>query len=138
MNSLQTTKKIMKKILYAGLIMIFSSTSFAQIQRKVVKQKTDSSQTVSIPEQGPDNKRQMYQELDLSKEQRIKLKEFNQSMKASKEAIENDATLSDSEKKLKLRTLRKEQANKVLSILSEEQKIKLKQLREQKGTKGDL
>ena len=78
----------------------------------------------------------MFRELDLTKEQRAKMKEINQSMKTSKEAIENDATLSETEKKQKLKTLRKEQAVKIQEILTEEQKIKFRELRKRDAQKA--
>ena len=78
----------------------------------------------------------MFRELDLSKEQKVKLKEINQSMKASKEAIENDTALSETAKKEKLRSLRKEQAFKIQAILTEEQKIKFRELRTKKKGNG--
>ena len=74
----------------------------------------------------------MFRELDLTREQKIKMKEINQSMKASRETIENDTTLSETEKKTKLRALKKEQIQKIQAILTEEQKNKFRQMREKK------
>ena len=47
-----------------------------------------------------------------------------QSGKASKDAIENNAQLSEPEKKKQLRELQKAQLLKIQSILTEEQKAK--------------
>ncbi len=122
----------MKKYIGIGLLMMISCTCFAQIQRTVVKQKSDSTAVEQVPENKDGSRKEMFRELDLSKEQKAKMKEINQSMKASKEAIENDAVLSDTEKKEKLKLLRKEQTFKIQAILTEEQKIKFRELRAKK------
>ncbi len=122
----------MKKYIGIGLLMMISCTCFAQIQRTVVKQKSDSTAVEQVPENKDGSRKEMFRELDLSKEQKAKMKEINQSMKASKEAIENDAVLSDTEKKEKLKLLRKEQTFKIQAILTEEQKIKFSELRAKK------
>ena len=74
----------------------------------------------------------MLKELDLSREQKIKLKELRQSMKEKKEAIENDDKLSGPEKETKLKELRKEQAKNTMSILTPEQKVKMLKMRKDK------
>ena len=124
----------MKKYIGIGLFIMISCTCFAQIQRTVVKQKPDSTATEQGPEKKNESRKEIFRELDLTKEQRGKMKEINQSMKASKEAIENDAVLSDTEKREKLRSLRKEQAIKIQAILTEEQKIKFRELKAKNKT----
>ncbi len=71
-------------------------------------------------------------ELDLTREQKIKLKEMRQLAQSKKEAIENDDKLSAPEKETKLKELRKEQAKNTLYVLSPEQKQKMLQLRKEK------
>ena len=116
------------------LCILFHCTSFAQIQRKVVKQKADSATAKSEPVKENESRKEILKELDLTKEQKVKLKEVNQSMKASKEAIENNLELSDIQKQEKLKALKKEQMSKIQSILTEEQKIKFRQLKEKNGS----
>ena len=128
----------MKKYIGIGLLMMISCTSFAQIQRTVVKQKTDSTTTVQVKENQQETRKEMFRELDLSKEQKMKMKEINQSMKASRETIENDTALAETEKKEKLKALRKEQALKIQAILTEEQKIKFRELRVKNKANGQL
>ena len=124
----------MKKYIGISLLILMTGyISLAQVQRTPVKQKTDSSAIVIEPEKNKDSRKEMFRELDLSREQKIKMKEINQSMKASKEAIENDTTLSEREKKVKLRVLKKEQVQKIQALLTEEQKVKFQQLRAKKG-----
>ena len=117
-----------------GLFILLHNTSFGQIQRNVVKQKSDSASANPFPSKENESRKEILKELDLTKEQKVKLKEVNQLMKASKEAIENNMELSGIQKKEKLKALKKEQMSKIQSILTEEQKIKFRQLKEKNGS----
>ena len=109
------------------LALLLSSLSLsAQVERAVVG-KTDT--TKLTPLKGRTVKlgqKDRLEELDLSREQKGKIKEIRQSGKAAKDAIENNAGLSETEKKKQLRILKMEQAQKVQGILTEEQKAKFK------------
>ena len=110
----------MKKILFVLMLSIFASAGFAQVQRNQVKKPiTDSSQKAKVK----------IKELNLSKEQRGKLKEMKQENKAAKDQVENDATLSDKQKKQQLRALKRQNAEKMNTILTDDQKAKLKEMR---------
>jgi hypothetical protein len=131
----------MKKL---SVLIVFSfivTSSFAQVERKSNHSvKTDSVKhnTVSKHDSDGVNKRQMMKDLNLSKEQKIKLKEARQANKAKKEAIENDAKLSNEEKEAQLKALHQEQAKNTMNILNEEQKEKIKRkLKEKKGRKSE-
>ncbi|MEP7163809.1 MAG: hypothetical protein ABI741_03895 [Ferruginibacter sp.] len=126
----------MKKYIGIALCIMICNESHAQIQRTVVKQKPDSTATEQVADKKTDSRKEIFRELDLTKEQKVKMKEINQSMKASKETIENDAALSDPQKKEKLKTLRKEQAIKIQAILTEEQKIKFRELKTKNKDNG--
>ena len=124
----------MKK--YISIVVLFSLISIlsqAQVQRTPAKQKTDSAAVVTDTVKDKKSKKEILKELDLSREQKVKLKELNQSMKASKEALENDTTLTEADKKAKLKVLKKEQAQKIQALLTEEQKIKFRKLRNKNG-----
>lgn len=116
------------------------SLSFAQVQRQkkeILKPGTDSTVTTQKEDAGL-NKREMMKELNLTKEQKQKLKDFRQAAQAKKEAIENDNTLKPEERETKLKELRKEQMKNTMSVLSQEQKMKLLQMRrDKKGAKMD-
>jgi len=47
--------------------------------------------------------------------------------------LENDTTLTEADKKAKLKALKKEQAQKIQALLTEEQKIKFRKLRNKNG-----
>ena len=123
----------MKKYIGIVLLMMAGFDSFAQIQRTVVKQKNDSTVTEQVNTKGDGAKKQMLRELDLTRDQRAKMKEINQSMKASKGAIENDPALSEKQKKQKLKAFRQEQVAKIQAILTEEQKINFREQRAKNG-----
>jgi Spy/CpxP family protein refolding chaperone len=115
-------------------ISLMASLSFAQVQRQkkeVIKTDSAAAGTVQKETAGP-NKREMMKELNLSKEQRSKLKEFRQSAQAKKAAIENDDKLSATEKEDKMKEVKKEQLKNTMSVLSPEQKMKLLKMRKDK------
>jgi hypothetical protein len=129
-------KKLSALIVFSFIITL----SFAQVERKSnhsvktdsVKHKIDRKDDSARV-----SKKQMMKELNLSKEQKIKLKEARQQNKAKKQAIENDEKLSKEEKEVKLKTLHQEQAKGTIDVLNEEQKEKLKKMKQgKKGKKG--
>ena len=127
----------MKKIIAITLISVLTvTTSFAQIQR-TPKAKMDSAvtQEAAAPKTG---RGQMIKSLNLTRQQKLKMKEIMQDSKAKKQAIDSDTTLVGAAKQQKMRALRKEQFEKINSMLTDEQKEKFKQLRsENKGMKKD-
>jgi Spy/CpxP family protein refolding chaperone len=128
----------MKKYIFICLLSLTGPGCFSQIQRKIVRQKSDSATTEIAPVKENESGRGIFRELDLTKEQKGKLREFNQSAKSAREAIENNTALSESQKKEKIRTLRKEMAVKTESILTAEQKIKFRELKSKKGRNSQL
>jgi Spy/CpxP family protein refolding chaperone len=77
-------------------------------------------------------RRQMMNELNLTREQRVKMKEIRQSGMARQEAVSNDNKLTPVQKEDKLRELKREQARDMQSVLTDEQKAKLRNLQQQK------
>jgi len=117
----------------AIFIFILINPSSAQIQRTPLKQPVDTSVISRETFQQENPRKDIFRELNLSREQKQHLKKISQSTKAAKETIENDATLTASDKKAKLRTLRKNNALKIDAMLTEEQKIKFRRLKENKN-----
>jgi len=74
----------------------------------------------------------MMRELNLTKEQREKIKEIRQANQAKKEAIENDTTLTAEQKETRLRELKREMGQSMLPILNDEQKAKFKEMRDKR------
>ena len=115
----------MKTYIISITFLLGSLYSSAQIQRDVVA-KVDTISFSSSDKNKNDkmSRKERFKELDLTREQKVKMKEIMQSGKASKDAIENNAQLSEPEKKKQLRELQKKQLLKIQSILTEEQKAK--------------
>jgi Spy/CpxP family protein refolding chaperone len=131
----------MKKMMSMMALVLLSAFSFAQVQRSKTTTLARPDSTLTGTEKGKAGgmgKKQMMKDLNLSKEQKMKLKELRQSAQAKKQAIENDDKLSAPEKESKLKELHKEQAKNTMSILSPEQKVKmLKMRKEKKGMEMD-
>lgn len=114
----------------AVVFLILSGTAFtatAQIERKPVTMQIDSSQSV-VKHNKADNKsrKERFRELDLSREQKGKLKEIGQANKAAKAAIENNESLTDVEKKKQIHALQKSSLEKIQAILTPAQFEKFK------------
>lgn len=122
----------MKTPLIIFIFSLFTIATSAQIERQPVVVKADSARQASVAYNKPDkqSRKERFKELDLTKEQKGKLKEIMQSGKAAKEAIENNAQLSEDDKKKQLRELQKTQAQNVQAILTPEQREKFKASRQ--------
>ena len=122
----------MKISLIAFILSLITLSASAQIERKPAAIKKDSTQTVTDEGNKGDkqSRKERMKELNLTREQKGKMKEIMQSGKAAKEAIENNTQLSDQDKKKQLRELQKGQAQKVQAILTPEQLEKLKASRQ--------
>ncbi|MEO8412460.1 MAG: hypothetical protein ABI472_02325 [Ginsengibacter sp.] len=118
----------------AGLISFFiiNLSAGAQVQRET--NPTQNTATVTQKK----NKKEISKELNLTREQRRQLKDFRQSAKQKKEEIDNDTSLTDTQKQDKLRHLRMEQKEKLNTILTPEQKEKLKEKIKDRETKEEV
>ena len=119
----------MKKIIIiAGIAMVVSINATAQIQRSA-EAKTNDTTVMANPKASADkqNRKERFRELNLSKEQKGQLKGIMQTGKNSKTEIENNEQLSDADKKTQLHELKKNQAQKILAILTPEQREKYNQ-----------
>ena len=72
----------------------------------------------------------LMKELGLTKDQLAQIKTIRNDIKPKVEAIKNDTTLSEADKKAKLKELRKATRTQIEAVLTPEQRDKLKQLRE--------
>ena len=100
---------------------------WAQIERAPISGKKDTINfTASNEKNNKQDRKERMKELNLTKAQKGKMKEIMQAGKAAKEVIQNNAQLSDQDKKKQMRVLQKEQALKVQAILTPEQREKFK------------
>ncbi len=122
----------MKKIsILVSIFFLLSGKINAQIQRRV-----NPSQGVVSDTLQKNNRREMLSELNLTKDQISKIKELKSTMKQKRDEINNDQTLTDDQKKGKLKDLRIEQKENLGTILTPDQLEKLtlerKNMRRQK------
>lgn len=134
----------MKKALLLVLICFAGFSCYAQIQRKKA---ADSSKT--------ENNRQghkMYdaaefskkkdlqkilKELDLSREQKGKLKELRQASQSKRAVVRNDSSLTAAQKQIQLKRIQLFGSTGLQGILNEAQKKKMKELwKEKKNANG--
>ncbi len=81
-----------------------------------------------------EGKRELAADLNLSKEQKIKVKSIRESYKAKGNAVRNDATLSKEIRKEKIKELMKAQQEEMKTVLTPEQQTKLKSNRKKGAT----
>jgi Spy/CpxP family protein refolding chaperone len=123
----------MKISLIAFILSLVTISASAQIERKPVVAKVDSTQTTGTDNKGnKQSRKERFRELDLTREQKGKMKEIMQSGKAAKEAIKDNAQLSELDKKKQMHELQKEQMQKIQAILTPEQLEKFKASRQNK------
>jgi hypothetical protein len=114
----------MKKIIIILSMLCVVNISFAQIRRDVPENTTtDSTQKIS--------RKEMMDELGLSKDQRVQWKQIQQNNKAQKESIMNNDSLTTEQKKIMLKDLHKQTNNDIDAILSDEQREKMKEIKQE-------
>jgi Spy/CpxP family protein refolding chaperone len=122
----------MKKLSLVLLLMFSIAISFAQVKRvKTAAKSQDSTAAVTNAPSPAGHKKEMMKELNLTKEQKGKLKEIKQAGKSKMDEVLNDTKLSADEKKSKLKSLRMEQFKNTMAVLNDEQKAKMKEMRRQ-------
>ncbi len=121
----------MKISIIAFTLLLITLSASAQIERKPVVVKQDSVHTsANDNEVDKQSRKERFKELDLTREQKGKMKEIMQANKAAKEAIENNTQLSEQEKKKQMRELQRSQMMKVQAVLTPEQREKFKASRQ--------
>lgn len=71
-------------------------------------------------------------ELNLSEEQKAKMKEMRTANKEKRDAILNDSKLSEDQKKQQLKEFHKAQKDQMKDVLTDDQKAKMKELKAQR------
>ncbi len=127
----------MKKLRLLIAFTLVITFSFAQLQRTTsgVNKPDSVVNNGKIKMDEEKSKKQKLKDLNLTKDQKSKIKEQRQSAKTKKAAIESDNKLSADEKTAKLKELKTDQAKNVMSILNDEQKEKMKKTMKEKRKK---
>ncbi|HSV11408.1 MAG TPA: hypothetical protein VLI68_11590 [Hanamia sp.] len=129
----------MKKLFLIAIAgLLFAATGNAQVKRN-----SSQSQTVQSDSTHHFRKGSMMNNLNLTADQKAKMKELRENGKQQREAISNDASLTQDQKKEKMKELHKTQSDKMNSILTPEQQAtwkanmqQMKQNRKMNGKKG--
>lgn len=124
--------KNMKKLL--ALSLIFAALTLSVNAQNTKTTKSVKSETVQTDSK-PGKKGMMAEKLGLTTDQKAKMKEVHQNFKTKKEAIKNDASLTESAKAEKLKALHSEKKESVAKILTKEQQDKMKEIKKNRNKK---
>lgn len=83
-----------------------------------------------------EKKKQAYKDLNLSSEQSAKLKAQREASKAKMEAIRNNSSLTEEQKKAQMKELKKASHADMKNILTTEQMQKMQQMKKERHGKG--
>ena len=84
-----------------------------------------------------DNLQKMAEELGLTAEQKTQIKAIHEGNRGKLQAIRDDASLSQDQKREQAKALRQSTQAKVDALLTPEQRVKAKELRAKHGRGGD-
>ncbi|MCH5596773.1 Spy/CpxP family protein refolding chaperone [Niabella ginsengisoli] len=119
-----------KTIFLAAMISAFSITStFAQDAPP--KEKKEQG------ERKGGQRGNMYEDLNLSQDQKDKMKTIDDEQKTKYQTLRDDKSLSDDARKEKMMELRKARMEKVNGILTPEQKTKMEAKMKERRSRGD-
>ncbi len=117
----------MKKIIAILAVVFMSQLAIAQENATTGTKKAKSER--KMHHKGGKHKKEMMKALNLNDEQKGRLKEMKTAHKQKMEAIKNNSSLTDEQKKEQMKALRTEQRNGMQSVLNDEQKQKMKDMR---------
>jgi len=112
----------MKKITLIAIAAIFFATTGTQAQ---VKRSHDATQKVQ-KDTSRKHRGERLKDLELTTDQKAKMKELRERNQQQREAIKNDASLSEEQKRAKMQELYKNQKQSGDAVLTPDQKAKLK------------
>lgn len=132
----QTKNKTMKKLfLFALTGFFFAVSANAQIERN-----TNPSQKVQSDSAHHHHRGEMMDQLNLSPDQKSQMKSLRESNKQQRDEIKNDASLTQDQKRARMKELYKSQSEKMNSILTPDQQAKrntyIKKMRTDKKMNG--
>ncbi len=119
----------MKRLFVLFFVATVAQHAVAQTSENTVTDPRASKEFKERRQKNLDDKIALMKELNLSDEQKAKLKSLNAGMKEKKEAIVNDSNLTEAQKEEQLNAIRKQHTENFKSVLTEEQKTKLKEIK---------
>lgn len=123
----------MKKIIIASLLLCCFRYTEAQVRRNpVLTGKTDTTVAVNAGNEADSRRKslKMARELNLTREQMLRLRAIRLDMQARQEAIDEDMALSENERRNRLRTLQQDRLEANRKVLTPDQQARVRANRE--------
>ncbi len=125
----------MKKFSMLALAFALTLNGFSQNKTEAESQSPEAKKNAEIAKrQNDDRTQEILKALNLTDDQKVKLKEINKINKEAKSKVSADTTLSDDEKKIRLKEIRKDKSKRFMDLLTPEQ---LKLYKEMKNADKD-
>ncbi len=127
---------MMKKIIVLLVISLMVQFAIAQVKTntdKAFSKNGSGTEHKRHHKMGRHDKREIMKQLNLSAEQKAKLKELNGANKEKRQAIMNDSKLTEDQKHEQLKAMHKGEVKNLEAVLTEEQKQQMKELKEKKN-----
>jgi Spy/CpxP family protein refolding chaperone len=123
----------MKKLfLFAVAGFFFAINTNAQVSRK-----TNRAQKIQS-DSSRHQRGEMMDQLNLTPDQKSQIKSLHESNKQERDAIKNDASLTQEQKRAKMKDLQKSQSQKMNGILTPDQQAKRKAFMEKRRSEGKM
>jgi len=113
----------MKKWIFAFALISLTSTAFSQRNEK--RRALQDSSSIKTDRTG--NMKDAIKDLDLSMDQKKKIRDMRRENEKQKAAISQDSSLTEEQKKQKLRELNKKRQERIREILTPEQRKQLQE-----------
>jgi len=107
----------MKKIIAIATLVLIGANGFSQTKKEM----NEAPISATAPAAKSEEHKDKYKDLNLTDDQKSKVKELSKKNKAEKAKIEADATLAADQKAAKLKDLKKEQSKAIKAILTPQQ-----------------
>ena len=107
----------MKKIITIATLVLIGAKGFSQAKKEM----NETPVSTTAPAAKSEDHKDKYKDLNLTEDQKSKVKELSKKNKAEKAKIEADATLAADQKAAKLKELKKEQSKAFKAILTPQQ-----------------
>lgn len=107
----------MKKIIAIATLVLIGANSFSQTKKEM----SEAPVSATAPAAKSEEHKDKYKDLNLTDDQKSKVKELSKKNKAEKAKVEADATLAADQKAAKLKELKKENSKAFKAILTPQQ-----------------
>lgn len=123
----------MKKLTLLAMTFMLSSSAFCQ----TAKESTTEASATKTEKSGDARYQEILKALNLTDDQKAKKKEIDKASKEAKLKVEADTSLSDADKKDKLKQIRKDKTASFMAILTPEQVDLYKEMKKKSAENKD-